>query len=151
MNGICKFSLMAAILFALLLPARADSRDPGVEELKSRVASTGITQRPGLCIQISELQLEAASKAYAEGESEKAQASLADVTAFAELARDYAIQAHRSEKQSEIAIRKMARKLADLKHSAAHDAQKPIQEAIDRLEKIRDDLLAAMFPKGIKK
>jgi hypothetical protein len=151
MNGFCKFFLMAAMIFALMPPARADSRDASVEELKSRVASTGITQRPGLCIQISELQLEAASKAYGEGDSEKAQASLTDVTAFAQLARDYAIHSHRGEKQSEIAIRKMARKLADLKHSAAHDDQKPIQETIDRLEKIRDDLLAAMFPKGIKK
>jgi hypothetical protein len=85
------------------------------------------------------------------GDAEKAQTALVDVTAFAELARDYAIQAHKHEKQSEIAIRKMARKLANLKHSVGHEDQQQIQDVIDHLQKIRDDLLAAMFPNGVKK
>ena len=55
------------------------------------------------------------------------------------------------EKQSEIAIRKMTRKLADLKHTVSHEEQEQVQNTIDRLQRIRDDLLAAMFPKGGKK
>ena len=70
---------------------------------------------------------------------------------FSEFARDYAIQSHKHEKQSEIAIRKMARKLANLKHTVSRDDQDPVQQTIDRLERIRDDLMAAMFPKGGKK
>jgi hypothetical protein len=85
------------------------------------------------------------------GDSEHAQTTLVDVTAFAELARDYAIQSHKHEKQSEIAIRKMARKLTNLKHAVAHEDQEKIQVVIDRLQRIRDDLLAAMFPNGVKK
>ena len=53
---------------------------------------------------------------------------------FSELARDYAIQSHKHEKQSEIAIRKMARKLADLKHAVSHEDQEQIQNTIDRLQ-----------------
>ena len=68
---------------------------------------------------IAERQLDAADRFYVAGDSEKAQAALADVIAFSELARDYAIQSHKHEKQSEIAIRKMARKLADLKHTVS--------------------------------
>jgi hypothetical protein len=67
------------------------------------------------------------------------------------LARDYAIQSHRSQKQSEIAIRKMARRLGDLKHAALREDQEQIQDTIDRLQSIRDDLLSAMFPHGVKK
>jgi TATA-box binding protein (TBP) (component of TFIID and TFIIIB) len=67
------------------------------------------------------------------------------------LARDYAIQAHKHEKQSEIAIRKMVRKLTDMNHTVAHEDQAAIQNTIDRLQRIRDDLLAAMFPKVGKK
>ena len=72
------------------------------------------------------------------------------IVAYSEMARDSAIQAHKHEKQSEIAIRKMARKLVDIKHAVAHDDQEQVQDTIDRLQRIRDDLLAAMFPKGVK-
>jgi hypothetical protein len=68
-------------------------------------------ERPSLCIEISERRLDEADRLYVAGDSEHAQTALVDVTAFAELARDYAIQSHKHEKQSEIAIRKMARKL----------------------------------------
>jgi hypothetical protein len=62
---------------------------------------------------ISQLQLDAADRFYVAGDSGQAQAALVDVVAFSELARDYSIQSHKHEKQSEIAIRKMARKLSE--------------------------------------
>ena len=142
----------AVAIWALLLPiALASGRDGTIEELKERVANAGIGDRPSLCIEISERRLDEADRLYVAGDSEKAQGSLVDVTAFAELARDYAIQSHKHEKQCEIAIRKMTRKLANLKHAVAHEDQQPIQDVIDHLQRIRDDLLAAMFPHGVKK
>ena len=36
----------------------------------------------------------------------------------------------------------MARKLTDLKHAVIHDDQEPVQNAIDRLQRVRDDLLS---------
>lgn len=124
---------------------------PTVEELKAQVANANLADRPALCVHICERQLDAAEKLYFAGESEKAQAALSDVVAYAELDRDYAIQSHKHEKQSEIAIRKMVRKLGDIKHTVSHDDQEQIQRAVDRLQRIRDDLLAAMFPKGGKR
>jgi hypothetical protein len=136
----------------LVAPCALAGRDqPTVEELKARLGNTNIADRPPLCIHISERQLDAGERFYIAGDSEKAQAALTEVVAFAELDRDYAIQSHKHEKQSEIAIRKMARKLSDLKHMVSREDQAQIQKAIDRLERIRDDLLAAMFPKGGKK
>jgi hypothetical protein len=145
--------LATALVIAMLFGpfARTAAREPTLEELKERVANARISERPALCIEISERQLDAADKLYVAGDADKAQTSLADVAAFSELARDYAIRSHRHEKQSEIAIRKMTRKLADLKHAAAREDQKPIQDVMDRLERARDDLLAAMFPNGVKK
>lgn len=140
------------LLLALVVPATLLARaEPTLDELKARVASTEISGRPPLCIRISEMQLDAASKFYESGDSEKAKAALVDVTAFAELARDYSIQSHKHEKQAEIAMRKMAHKLSDLKHTVVREDQQPVQDTIDHLEKVRDDLLLAMFPKGGKK
>lgn len=139
------------IIFLLVACGQMQARNPTIDELKGRVAGARIGERPALCLEISERELAAADQLYASGDNAKAAAALGDVAQYSELARDYAIQSHKHEKQSEIAVRKMARKLADLKHTVAHDEQKGVQDTIDRLQRVRDDLLAAMFPNGGKK
>ena len=42
----------------------------------------------------------------------------------------------------------MTRKLNDLKHLVSREDQTAVQNAVDRLQRVRDDLLLAMFPKG---
>jgi hypothetical protein len=144
----------AGSLVLLLLAAPSTiwgGQEPTIDELKARLANASVADRPPLCIRISERQLGAADRLYIAGDSEQAKAALAEVVAYSELARDYAIQSRKHEKQSEIAIRKMARKLADIKHTVAHEDQEEVQKAFDRLERVRDDLLAAMFSKVGKK
>ena len=141
---------ISALLLAVLLVALASGVEPSVEDLKARMDSTSLNDRPRLCVQIAERQLEAADKFYAAAEVEKAQAALTDVVTYSELARDYAIQTHKHEKQTEIAARGMSRKLNDIMHTLAHDERPPVEDAMKRLQRVRDDLLAAMFPKGSK-
>lgn len=138
------------MLVAVSVTSAAQGGDPSIDELKARVASASPGSRPHLCVQIAERQLAATDRLYAAADVEKAEAAMTDVVAFSELARDYAIQTHKYQKQSEIAVRTMARKLADIKHLVGHDDQAPIQAAINRLQRVRDDLLVAMFPKGAK-
>jgi hypothetical protein len=121
-----------------------------VDQLKARVASTNPGDRPHLCIEIAEKQLDASDKLYASADLEKAQEALTDVVAYSELARDYAIQSHKHQKQAEIAVRGMARKLSNILHTLGHEDQLPVKDAVDRLERVRDDLLASMFKKGTK-
>jgi|SRR5580658_5285526 hypothetical protein len=121
-----------------------------LEQLKARVSSASIGEKPRLCVLIAERQLTEADKLYAAAESEKGQADLSDVTAYSELARDYAIRSHKHEKQTEIAVRGMIRKLSDLLHTLPHDERAPVQDAVGRLQRVRDDLLLAMFPKAAK-
>lgn len=96
------------------------------------------------------MQLAEADKLYAESDPEKAQAALTDVVAYSELARDYAIQSHKYQKQSEIAVRSMSRKLNEILHSLGRQDQGVVKDAVNRLERVRDDLLNSMFKKGAK-
>ena len=137
-------------MIAVLSARAAPSGEPTVEELKGRLTSASIGDRPHLCVQIAQKQLVEADKLYAASDVEKGEAALTDVVAYSELARDYSIQSRKHEKQTEIAARTMIRKLTDLVHSLAHDDQAPVRNAINRLERVRDDLLKAMFPKGAK-
>jgi D-arabinose 1-dehydrogenase-like Zn-dependent alcohol dehydrogenase len=139
---------VAALALFAAVTANGAATEPTVEELKARVSSTGIGGRPHLCVQIAEMQLTETDKLYAGAEDEKAQATLTDVVAYSEMARDYAIQSHKYQKQTEIAVRRMARKLTEVMHSLSHDDQAPVQDAVKRLQRVRDDLLMAMFPKA---
>jgi hypothetical protein len=145
-------SAIAAAALILLLAAVAAYAAPAaqltVEEMKSRLSSTSVGDKPHLCLAIAERQLEATDKLYNAAQIEQAQSTLTDVVAYSELARDYAVQSHKHQKQTEIAVRNMARRLADIEHLVTHDEEEPIQAAIKRLQHVRDDLLMAMFPKG---
>lgn len=153
MLGLRNRSLWAAVSAAALvavLAAWAAPVEPTVDELKAKLASTAVSDKPRLCVQIAQKQMAETSRLYAALEDEKAQASLTDVVAYSELARDYAIQSHKYQKQTEIAVRLMARKLTEIMHSLSHDDQAPVRDALSRLQRVRDDLLAAMFSKGNK-
>ena len=103
-----------------------------------------------MCLQIAERQMVETSKFYAASEDEKAQPALTDVVAYSELARDYSIQSHKHQKQTEIAVRGMARKLTEILHTLGREEQAPVKDALNRLQRVRDDLLASMFSKGDK-
>lgn len=144
-------AVAASLTLCGLVALGPASVEPTVDEMKARVAGASVADRPPLCLHICERQLQASNRFYVAGDSEKAQGAMADVVSFAKIAGDSAIQSRKHEKQSEIAIRKIIRKLEDLKHTVSHEDQGEIQNSIDRLQRIRDDLLAAMFPKGVKK
>jgi signal transduction histidine kinase len=138
---------MAALITGLTARATPPAEQT-LDELKARISSASTGEKPRLCLLIAQRQLEEADKAYAAVENERGQASLTDALAYTEMARDYAIQAHKNEKQTEIAVRGMIRKLNDMLHTLSHEEQTPLKNAVGRLQHVRDDLLKAMFPKG---
>jgi hypothetical protein len=140
-----RLSIAAVILMAAIAYAHSD---PTVEELKARVSAANVSEKAKICVEIAEKQLAAADKLYAADNLDQAQQNLTDVVAYSELARDYSIQSHKHQKQTEIAMRSMTRKLNDLLHVLDREEQGPVKDAIKRLERVRDDLLLAMFPKG---
>ena len=145
---IAHVSLLFFVLLATLITqARTE---PSVEELKARISSANVGEKAKICLEIAEKQLNATDKLYTADDVTNAQSSLTDVVSFSELARDYSIQSHKHQKQTEIALRSMTRKLNDLLHVVGREEQAPLKEAITHLERARDDLLTAMFPKGAK-
>ena len=145
--------VVAAALW--VLPAAASALVPShegltVEQLKARISDAPVADKARICVEIAEKQLVATDNLYAADDLANAQPALTDVVTYSELARDYSIQSHKHQKQIEISVRTMTRKLHDLLHTLGQEDQGPIKEAIGRLERVRDDLLASMFPKGAK-
>jgi muramidase (phage lysozyme) len=141
---------MLGLLAAAATAAPTPRDEPTLDGLKARISSASAAEKPRLCVQVAQMRLNEVDKLYAAGDLDKGQAALTDVVAYSELARDYSIQSHKYQKQSEIAVRHMARKLTELLHTLAQPEQGAIQDAVARLSRVSDDLLASMFSKGPK-
>lgn len=144
--GWTRVAVLVALLGATASSAFAKA-EPTVDDLKARFSSTSIKDRPHLCVEIARKQLDATDKFYASSDFENAQTSLTDVVAYSELARDYAIQGHHYQKQAEIAMREMTRRLTTILHSLGQADQGPVKSAVGKLQKAQDDLLSSMFKK----
>lgn len=139
----CRRLIIVASLAGL---AFAISRDASVEELKSRMQTTSRPdEKVKLGITIAERQVGNADKLFKENKSEEAEAAVRDAVTYAGQARDNAVATGHHTKDTEIALRKMIHKLADMKRSLSVDEQTSVQSAIDQMEKMRTDLLNRMF------
>jgi hypothetical protein len=136
------FMLVAAISLAAF--ARTDET---LQQMIARADAAPPGDRPALYIHIAREQADAADKAYQAGNSDAGNAALNDVVIYAGKATDSATSTGKRLKDTEIAVRKMAEKFHDVKHNLPFDDQAPVQEAIDKLEKMRTEMLSAMFGK----
>lgn len=141
--------IILAVTF-VLTSGFASRKDVPLEELKARVLNAKPDERANLCVQIAERQVENADKLFARGKEDEAQAAIHDVISYSEQAGQAAEQTGHRVKNTEIAMRKMSHRLADIKRGLPFENQATVQEAMERLDKIRTDLLNRMFGKNPK-
>jgi hypothetical protein len=140
---------LSTIFFLLAVSVAAfGSKEQTVQELIARADAASANDRPGLYVEIAERQLKAADGSYTEGKVEEARAAVQDVVTYSTKAHDAAVQANKKLKNTELALRKMAHRLRDLKHTLNFEDQPPVQAAADKLQTLSDDLLSQMFRKG---
>jgi len=141
-----RFSTIAVLLAASL--AAFASKEVTVQELAARAEAASPGDRPPLYIEIAERQLKSADDLYTAGKVDEARAAVQDVVGYSSKAHDAAIQSNKKLKNTELAVRRMSRRLRDLKHTLNYEDQAPVQTAVDRLQTLADDLLSHMFGKG---
>ena len=137
-------------LVTLALPAWASAKDESIPQLITRAETARPEDRPQIYAEIAELQLRNADQLYNQGKADEAEAAVKDVVSYSDKATDAATKSGKRLKNTEIAVRKMAEKLRDIKRSLSFDDQPPVQKAIEHLEALRTDLLNRMFGKGAK-
>jgi hypothetical protein len=137
-------------LAILALPALSSAKDETIPQLITRAEAARLEDRPQIYAEIAELELRNADQLYNEGKAEEAQAAIKDVVRYSDKAADAAARSGKKLKNTEIAVRKMAEKLRDIKRSLSFDDQPPVQTAIEHMEGLRTDLLNRMFGKGAK-
>jgi hypothetical protein len=138
-----------SILLIAAVGVRAE-RDQSLAQLLARAAAARIEEQPGLYTEAARFELKAADRLYTAGNVDDARAAVRDLLTYSDKAHDASIQSGKRLKDTEIAMRKMAEKLRDIKRTVNFEEQAPLQMAADHLESLRTDLLSHMFGKGKK-
>lgn len=135
-----------AVLVAVSLMVFA-SKEETLPALIARAEAAPLRDRPGMYIEIATRQLKSADELYDEGKADEARAAVQDVVTYSSKAHDAAVESNKRLKNTELAVRSMARHLRDMKHTLNYYDQAPVQAAVDHLENLADDLLTHMFGK----
>ena len=138
--------LAAFLLFAAGFVLGAEP--PTLADLKQRAMAAHQAEQPRLFLDIAERQLKVTDEAYRGGDIEQGQVALGDVAAYCERAGLSATTTRKYMKRAEIRIRDMSRRLDAIRRTLNFDDRTPLATAIERMEKVRTDLLNAMF--GLK-
>lgn len=136
--------IISAVLLATSLAAFA-SKEEALQQLIARAEGARLEDRPPLYAEVAERQLKSADELYSAGKVEDATAAVNDVVTYCDKATNAATKSGKKLKNTEIAVRKMAAKLRDIRRSLAFEDQAPVKAAADRLESMRTELLSRMF------
>ncbi len=140
-----KLTVTVVLLVLACRPAAADKEN--LQQLKARAATAGGGKQVELFTRIAEIQVEELDRAYDEGQAEEARAALADVQEYGVKAARTSEATGKRMKQTEIAIRRIAKKLDEIRKTLAVDERPPVNTAIEQLENARTALLHSMFAK----
>ena len=95
------------------------TKELSLEQLKAKLQNANVKpdDRATLSVRVAELQVENADKLYTAGKSEEAVAAIHEVVSYSEQAQQAAEQTGHRLKNVEIAVRRMARRLTDIKRA----------------------------------
>lgn len=137
--------LIIAIIVATSLLAFA-RKPQTIEELKVRLQSADSKKQVELYMDIAKLQIDAADEAY-NSNIDHAKQLLEDGIQSAEQAGQGALETGKHMKKTEIGLRKLEKRLEDIRRSWSVEDREPIQPGIKRIESARSKLLDRMFRK----
>jgi hypothetical protein len=138
---------MVVLLAPLACLALADQP---LEQLKAKAAASSGGEQAVLWAQVAREEVELADRHFIDGNVEEGQAAVRAAVSYAEKARDSARNSKKKLKQTEMSIRRTARRLSDIGKTLAVDDRPAVEQAVKELQQIQDALLEALFGKEKK-
>ena len=142
-----KLSIFA--VFVLLgVSIAAAAQEESLEALKARAEKASGSDQVRLYMDVAMRQLNATDQFYTAGDVEKAKAAMSEIVTYTEKASDVAGRSGKRLKETEIQVRKISKKLTDIKRTLNLEDRPDVQAAVDKLEQVRTALLSRMFGAG---
>jgi len=139
--------LLLAVVMVACVRASAEPDKPSREQLLARADVAQGEKCAELCIDAAQNLVEYSNELFTNGEVDKAQTAMQDAAKYARKATDGSIQANKRQKKTEIALRKLAKRMRDINQTLAIDDRAEVEKAIANVEKMRTDLLMSLFSK----
>lgn len=142
--------LVLLLLVAAGSASLARAGETTLEDLRKRADAAKPEDKPTLYADLARRELDLADSLLNSGKGGEGMAYLEESVNDAIKAGDASVESRHRQKETEIAVRKMIKTMKDLQHVVSFDDGQVIAQGINRLEKVRTDLLAAMFTKEKK-
>jgi hypothetical protein len=132
-------------VFAVLSSLLGVAGEKSIGELEARLATAKTGDRPAILVDIARLQLDETSRHYDEGRVGEGANGVAAVVVSLEKASEAARVSGKRLKKTEIAVREIARRMEDLSKTVSFEQRAPLEQAVKRLDELRQELLTEMF------
>ena len=137
-------ALLCAVAFGQQQPPAAPAPDPfGPHRSEAQAAREG--HRAKLFVDLAHQELEAADRAFTDGNVELGHKLAADAGNDADEAGKAALDSGKRLKDTEIDLRKLQTRTRDIGRSLSFDDRPPLNKIVDRIEAMREAILNRMF------
>jgi hypothetical protein len=143
MRVIAKLALLMVILQIAAFAAPADK--PHIEALRARADAAQGHTCAEVCLEAAQALVEDSDKQFTDGHPDVGHQEMKDAAEYAGKATKGSIQSNKRQKKTEIGLRKLSRRMTEIRQTLAIDDRPPVDELIKSVEKMRTDLLMSMF------
>lgn len=144
MKAIAQLALLMLVSAASALSSTPADK-PAMQELRARADAAQGQYCAEVCVEAAAALVEDADKQFTDGNPELGHQEMKDAVAYAEKATKGSIQSNKRQKKTEIGLRKLSRRMTDIRQTLAADDRPPVDELIKSVEKMRTQLLMSMF------
>jgi hypothetical protein len=151
---------LARLIFALVGPSLLASlslgQDPApppelqahkaeADRLKAAADATSAERCTEVCVDAARQLAELSNDYFTAGNVEDAHAAMKEAGRLAERAGDSSVTSKKRRKQTEIALRKLEKRISDIGQTLNFEDRPPVQEIVKHIDKVRSDILMSMF------
>jgi len=137
-----KIAFICMLLLLAVLPLAAQKT---VEALKAEAERASGGHQAVLYAQLAQQLVDLADHQFTDALPEQGQSTVQDVLKYATLARDISVKTRGKMKETEIHLRQAERRLEAVRRTLSVDDRPPLEQVEKQLERLRNDLLDAMF------
>ncbi len=98
-----------------------------------------------VCLDAAKKLTELSNQNFVDGQVEAAQANMKDAGRLAEKAGRASLETHKRQKQTEIGMRRLTKRMKDVVQTLNFEDRPAVEEVIKGIEAVRSDLLLSMF------
>lgn len=129
----------------LVLTGMALASSESIADLKAKADAAHGGEQAKLCLEYAHRLLQEANDQFTKGDVDKAQAEIREIVEYAHKGADAATSSGKRQKQTEIALRELSKRMHDIGDTLAFEDRGPVRHAIEEIEQTRSDLLSKMF------